>query len=64
MHRAGNWIILVLGVLAVPFTHGVLEYFGLILAAILLIGLNTAILRKRARDKDPISGGSTKPPAT
>ncbi len=41
-----NWIILILAVLVVPHTHGILEYGGLIIAAILLIGLNNAIARK------------------
>jgi hypothetical protein len=49
-HRVIDWIILVLAVLCVPFTHGIHEYGGLILAAILLIALNNAIARKRKRN--------------
>jgi hypothetical protein len=32
--RALNWIILILAVLAVPFTHGILQYCALIIAAL------------------------------
>jgi hypothetical protein len=49
VHRVIDWIILVLGVLAVPFTHGILEYVGLILAGILLVALNHVIARKNRR---------------
>ena len=47
--RVIDWMILVLGVLAVPFTHGVLEYVGLIFVASLLIALNHVIARKNRR---------------
>ena len=47
--RAINYVILILAVLAVPYTHGVLQYVGLIIAAILLVALNVAIARKKAR---------------
>jgi hypothetical protein len=46
VHRVINWVILIFAVLVVPHTHGILEYSGLILAALLLIGLNSAIARK------------------
>jgi putative effector of murein hydrolase LrgA (UPF0299 family) len=49
VHRVIDWIILILGVLAVPFAHGIVEYGGLVLAAILLIAVNNAIARKRMR---------------
>jgi uncharacterized membrane protein len=49
VHRAVNWIILIIAVLAVPFAHGILQHVGLILFAILLIALNSAIARKRMR---------------
>ncbi len=52
-HRLFNWAILVVAVAAVPFTHGVLEYCGLILAAILLTALNRTIARKRIRTGGP-----------
>jgi hypothetical protein len=51
VHRVINWAILILGILAVPLTHGLLEYCGLILGAILLVVLNTAIARKRAKGR-------------
>jgi hypothetical protein len=37
----------ILGVLAVPFAHGILEYCGLIVAALLLIAVNNAVARKK-----------------
>ena len=46
-HRVTDWVILILGGLAVPYTLGVLEYVGLIFAAILLVAANRAIARKR-----------------
>jgi len=48
-HRVINWIVLILAVLAVPYTHGIFEYGGLILVALLLVALNRAIARKRMR---------------
>ena len=42
-------IILVLAVLAVPFTHGLLEYVGLVLFGILLVALNHVVERKNRR---------------
>jgi hypothetical protein len=53
VHRVINWTILVLGVLAVPYTHGYLKYGGLILAGVLLVVLNNAIARKRKRTAVP-----------
>jgi hypothetical protein len=50
MHRIANWIILILAVLCVPFTHGILEEVALILPAVLLIGVNT-ILARRGRGR-------------
>jgi len=47
VHRVIYWTIVIVGVLCVPYTHGVLEYFGLILAGILLVFINFAIARKR-----------------
>jgi hypothetical protein len=49
VHSVIDWMILVLGVLAVPFTHGILEYVGLIIAGILLIAVNHVIARKNRR---------------
>jgi hypothetical protein len=49
--RIIDWIILILGVLAVPYTRGVFEYLGVILVAVLLVALNHAIARKRKRHK-------------
>jgi hypothetical protein len=46
VHRVINWIILILAILVVPHTHGIFEYGGLILAALLLVGLNNATARK------------------
>jgi putative effector of murein hydrolase LrgA (UPF0299 family) len=49
IHRVIAWTILILAILVVPYTHGILEYGGLILAAILLIALNEAIARRKLR---------------
>ena len=45
LERFVGWIILVLGCLAVPYTHGTLQYLGLIVVAILLFGLTLVISR-------------------
>ncbi len=44
-----NWIILIVAVLAVPYSHGPIQYVGLILAAILLVALNMAIAQQRVK---------------
>jgi putative effector of murein hydrolase LrgA (UPF0299 family) len=49
VHGIVNWIILILAVLCVPFAHGILEYGGLIAAALLLVWLNATISRKRKK---------------
>ena len=45
-------IILVLVILAVPWTHGILEYCGLILAGLLMVALNHGVAWK-FRGADP-----------
>jgi hypothetical protein len=45
--RIIDGMIVILVGLAVPYTHGYLQYFGLIIAAILLVALNHAIARNR-----------------
>lgn len=37
LYRTFAWIILILGCLFVPYTHGYLQYFGLIFIALLLV---------------------------
>jgi hypothetical protein len=41
--RLVSWVILVLAVLAVPFTHGTIQFLGVLFCAILLISINRAI---------------------
>ena len=47
--RTIDALILVLGCLLVPYTHGYLQYFGLIAAALFLVGVKYIILRSRYR---------------
>jgi hypothetical protein len=49
IRRVIDLVILIFGVLSVQFAHGIFEYFGVILAALLLIVLNHTIARKRRR---------------
>jgi len=44
-----NWIILILGYLAVPHTRGALQYCGLLLVGLLLIALNHVIIAATAK---------------
>jgi hypothetical protein len=45
LERFVGWIIVILVCLAVPYTHGTLQYLGLIVVAILLFGLILVISR-------------------
>ena len=47
--RAIDLLILILGCLLVPYTHGYLQYFGVIVAALMLIAVKYIILRSRYR---------------
>ena len=47
--RTIDALILVLGCLLVPYTHGYLQYFGLVAAALMLIAVKYMILRARYR---------------
>jgi len=49
-----DWMILVLGCLVVPHTHGYLQYVGLIVVGLLLVTLNHAIARNRRRTTDSV----------
>ena len=49
VHRVLNWLILILTVLCVPFTHGILEYCGLLLIALLMVILNSVIAKRRKK---------------
>ncbi len=42
-------MILILGILTAPHTHGTWQYLGLIVACILLVGLNHEIARRIGR---------------
>ena len=46
--RTIDALILVLGCLLVPYTHGYLQYFGLIVAGLILMAVKTAVLRSLA----------------
>jgi hypothetical protein len=47
--RTIDLLILILGCLLVPYTHGYLQYLGLIVAAVLLIAVKYTIARSRYR---------------
>ena len=47
--RIIDWVILILACLLVPFAHGYLQYFGLIVAALLLIAVKYVVFRARYR---------------
>ncbi len=47
--RAIDLLILILGCLLVPYTHGYLQFFGLVAAAILLVAFKYIVLRSRYR---------------
>jgi len=47
--RTIDALIVILGCLLVPYTHGYLQYFGLIVAALLLVVVKYAILKSRYR---------------
>ncbi len=47
--RTIDLLILILGCLLVPYTHGYLQYLGLIVAALLLIAVKYVIFRSRYR---------------
>jgi hypothetical protein len=49
LERVIGWIILVLTCLAVPHTHGALQYCGLLLVGLLLIALNHVIIAATAK---------------
>jgi hypothetical protein len=47
--RAIDLLILILACLLVPYTHGYLQYFGVIVAALMLIAFKYIVLRSRYR---------------
>jgi putative effector of murein hydrolase LrgA (UPF0299 family) len=47
--RAIDLLILILGCLLVPYTHGFLQYFGVIVATLMLIAVKYIIFRSRYR---------------
>lgn len=62
LEKAIGWMILVLGVLAVPYTYGALQYWGLVLVVLLLIMLNHVIIAATARtDRAETRPGDAKP---
>jgi hypothetical protein len=61
LERYFNWIILILGCLAVPHTHGALQYLALLLVAFLLVALNHAIAVNRVSAIGTNTSGAAKP---
>ena len=62
LEKAIGWMILVLAVLAVPYTHGTLEYCGLLLVGLFLVMLNHVIIAATARtDRTETRPGDAKP---
>lgn len=47
--QAIDALTLIVVVLLVPYTHGYLQYFGLIVAGLLVVVVKTAILRRLAK---------------
>jgi hypothetical protein len=47
LERFIGWVILILVCLAVPYTHGALQYCGLLLIGFLLVVLNHVIVSKK-----------------
>lgn len=56
MHRILNSVILILGVLAIPFTHGVLGNCGVIVAALMLVAINNTIAARKRGSQPPVGG--------
>jgi uncharacterized membrane protein YccC len=58
LERYIGWVILILVCLAVPYTHGALQYCGLLLVGLLLVVLNHAIVSKKTSTIGTTSGAA------